>query len=538
MRLDRPRFACLSVLLALASAPVAARAPDCNAGTVYEDQDADGRRGHGEPGIPGVRVSDGRRVVVTDAAGAYALPAEAGRTTFVIKPAGFDAVPAPDGLPATWRHLPARPAPMLRYGGLGDPPRGCHDFGLQRRARDGQALRVVVFGDPQPKSMQDVGYYERDIVAPLLASGAPAADLGISLGDIVNDDLSLYPAMKAVTARLRVPWLHVAGNHDLDFDATRDEDSLATFRREFGPDTLAWEESEATFIALDDVVYRPGQQPAYVGGLREDQFEFLQAYLPTVPRERLLVLAVHIPLFDTAASGQAPTFRSADRERLFALLRDFPHVLLLSAHTHNQRHYFHGAGEGWHGPQPLHEYNVGAACGAFWSGVKDAAGIPDARMSDGTPNGHAALVVGTGGQYTLAWHPARDAGDTQLSLHAPRVLRRGAYPAWGVYANVFMGHVGSRVEYRVDDGAWKPMVRVVQADADLLAENLRDDAAPTLRGYDRSPEATPSQHLWRGALPTELAVGPHRVQVRAYGVSPDREVVTAETSYALAEAAP
>ena len=52
---------------------------------------------------------------------------------------------------------------------------------------------------------------------------------------------------------------------------------------------------------LDDVVYQPGQKPAYVGGLRDDQFAFLEAYLPTVPKDRLLVIGVHIPFFDADA---------------------------------------------------------------------------------------------------------------------------------------------------------------------------------------------------------------------------------------------
>src|SRR3546814_5162107 len=74
-------------------------------------------------------------------------------------------------------------------------------------------------------------------------------------------------------------------------------------------------------------------KPAYIGGFREDQFAFLEAYLPSVPKERLLVLGMHIPLFEPA--GRDP-LRDADRARLFALLRDFPHVLALSAHSHTQ----------------------------------------------------------------------------------------------------------------------------------------------------------------------------------------------------------
>ena len=523
-------LACLG--LSTLAGPAIAAAPACAGGVVYEDLNGNGRRDPAEPGVPGVRVSDGEALVTSDARGGWRLPASSGRSFFVIKPAGYEFAVGADGLPAFWRPAPGSPA----SGEGGDI--GCGDFALRRQAAP-STLRVLLFGDPQPKSMQDVGYYERDIVAPLLAQpGGAGADLGLSLGDIVNDDVSLYPAMKAVTARLRVPWLHVAGNHDLDPGVMDDARSLQAFHAAFGPDTLAWEEPQAVFIALDDVVAQPGQRPAYVGGLREEQFAFLRAYLPTVPRERLLVVAVHIPFFDAAAPGQAPTFRVADRERLFALLRDFPHVLLLSAHTHNQRHVFHDAAVGWHGAAPLHEYNVGAACGAFWSGVKDAAGIPDARMSDGTPNGYATLEVGKGGAYTLAWHPARDPAGAQLSVHAPKVLRRGAYPAWGVYANVFMGRDDTRVEFQVDGGAWKPMVRVLQPDPSLLAENARDDEAAHLRGYDRSPEAVPSQHLWRAALPTDLAAGTHQVQVRAFGVSPQRPFDVAATAYRLDEAAP
>src|SRR3546814_4984405 len=126
-----------------------------------------------------------------------------------------------------------------------------------------------------------------------------------------------------------------------------------------------------------------------------------------------------------------------------------------------------------------------------------------ATMADGTPNGYARLQVAEHGEYRLTWHGARDTADTTIGLHSPKVLRQGAYPAFGVYANVYMGFEGSRVEYRIDDGDWRPMRKVLQPDPRMLAENARDDAATELRGYDRSPEADVSQHLWRGTLPTD-----------------------------------
>lgn len=386
-------------------------------------------------------------------------------------------------------------------------------------ARD--ALTVVLFADPQVKSMRDIDYYARDIVEPLRAEAAMGADLGITLGDIVDDAVALYPEVNAVTGRLGIPWLHVPGNHDLDPGAADDHGSLSAFHRSYGPDSYVREEPEAAFVVLDNVVKLPGARGGYVGGLREDQFALLEAWLPTQPRERLLVLAMHIPLFDTAAPGRDASFRRADRERLFALLRDFPRVLVLSGHRHTQRHYRHGPADGWHGATPLHEYNVGAASGAFWSGAPDAEGIPDATMADGTPNGHALLRIEADGDYRLSWHPARLPVDdpaltAAMALHAPAVLRHGAYPAWAVYANVFMGEDDSVVEYRIDGGEWRAMAKVLRADPRLLAENARDDAAGALRGYDRSPEADVSAHLWRGTLPTDLEPGVHEVEVRAF----------------------
>lgn len=527
----RVLFLCLMLLACL---PAQARPAGCNAGTVFEDRDGDGRRDRSEPGIAGVLVSDGERIVRTGHEGRWSLPLEGDHTVFVIKPAGFAFPNGADGLPVFWRHVQPQPGPALRYGGIPAGPVACHDFPLRRVAPRKGPLELMVFADPQPKTARDVGYYERDIIGPIVeaARGRRAADLGLTLGDVVSDDLSLYPSMNRATARLRTPWLHVAGNHDLDFDAATDEDSLRSFRRSFGPDTFAWEEAQASFIVLDDVIWRPGQSPAYIGGLRESQFAFLGAYLATQPRDRRIVISAHIPFFDEPGRE---TFRRADRERLFALLAPFEKVLLLTGHGHVQRQHRHGPAEGWQGREPLHEYNVGAACGGYWSGPLDAAGIPDTRMSDGTPNGYATARFDPDGGYALRWHVARGQGEA-LHLHAPKLLRQGAYPGVGVYANVYMGEADTRVEYRVAGGEWQPMARVDEPDPALRRENLLDDASETLRGYDRLPEAEASTHLWRGRLPTNLPEGEHLVEVRAFDRW--RGEVRSSVSYRLGRVAP
>src|SRR3546814_11936024 len=103
--------------------------------------------------------------------------------------------------------------------------------------------------------LTDIDHYRRDIVEPLRGTSAA---LGLTLGDIVDDDLSLYPDINAVTSSLDVPWRHVAGHHDMDTDAKDDTDARRPFRRHFGPATFAREQALAPFVLLDDVIHRPG----------------------------------------------------------------------------------------------------------------------------------------------------------------------------------------------------------------------------------------------------------------------------------------
>ncbi len=231
-----------------------------------------------------------------------------------------------------------------------------------------------------------------------------------------------------------------------------------------------------------------------------------------------MVIAAHIPFFDPLPGLE--TFRAADRTRLFELLRPFSNVLLLTAHGHVQRQYFHALEDGWRGAAPLHEYNVGATCGSWWNGAVDADGLPDASMADGTPNGYAVLRIAPDGGYALRWYVARQPDDFGIAVHAPKVLRHGAWPGVPVLANVFMGAEGDQVEVRIDGGAWRAMRRIDHPDPWLVAQNLIDDASETLRGFDRLPQAGNSTHLWRHPLPTDLAPGEHLIEVRAISAGP------------------
>jgi hypothetical protein len=69
-----------------------ASARDSLRGIVFQDENLNGIRDQGEPGIAGVCVSNGKEVVQTNQAGEWTLSAENVHSVFVIKPAHY-AVP-------------------------------------------------------------------------------------------------------------------------------------------------------------------------------------------------------------------------------------------------------------------------------------------------------------------------------------------------------------------------------------------------------------------------------------------------------------
>jgi len=397
------------------------------------------------------------------------------------------------------------------------------DFPLVR-ADETDNLRVLVLTDPQPSSATEVDYLSRGLVGRLGSRKNVA--FGVTLGDIVYDRPDLFGPVNAVLARVGVPWYSLPGNHDLALGTPDESAAVASYESVYGPSTYAFHDGPALFVALDDV--RPMGGPRYIGGIRADQFDFLDHLLSVTPGDEWVVLMMHIPLFAPYPTGPE-TFRSADRLRLFSLLRDRPHVLILSGHTHYQRHVMHGPGDGWEGKQPLHEYNVAAACGGFWGGPKGPDGIPVSTMWDGTPPGYAVLGFGQG-SVSLDYYPALLDPGHQMEIHAPRsVAPRQGYVSF--YANVFNGHDGWRVEARVDDRAWGPLTRTLGWDPSYADAYLAQDSAARPPSGPRLPDPVVCYHLWRGMLPADLPVGIHVLQVRAS--APGGAVYTSQTPVAI-----
>ncbi|MDR3117977.1 MAG: calcineurin-like phosphoesterase family protein [Mediterranea sp.] len=480
-------------------------------GVVYEDLNLNGRRDGKEKGIAGVAVSNGTDVSLTDASGKYRLPASDDFIVFVIKPTSYKAALDEFNLPRSYyRHKPAG-SPDSFYKGVaptGKLPASV-DFALYKYDEP-EAFTALLFGDTQPYNEQEVEYLKRGVIAEV--QNIEGISFGITLGDLVGDRLDLHLPYKQAIKQTDIPWYNVMGNHDMNYDAKEDRLSDESFEACFGPNNYAFNYGKAHFIVLDDVLYpHPLTGKGYWGGLRDDQLAFVKNNLTHVPHDRLIVVSMHIPLIDSEEEG---AFRDADRQALYELLKDFPDVLFLSAHTHIQMQHRIGKAQGVDRENPIHEYNVGTACGDWFSGILNEQGLPISTMRDGTPAGYAFLRI-DGNRYVLDYKVLGKSDDHQIALYHPKTVTFRRPTSAFIYADFLMGSREDTVECRVDNGAWMKMQWSEEFDPAYYRYVQDWDYLEHLPLGRRPSNPVVCSHLWKARIPTGLPAGEHRIEIRA-----------------------
>jgi hypothetical protein len=505
-------------------------------GTVYENRSSEARRQATDPGIAGVLVSNGREVVKTDASGRYTLPIEDESVIFVIKPTGY-AVPVDEQmLPRFYYiHQPAgSPQSLdLRFRGIAPtgPLPSAIDFPL-KKADEPQTFDVILFTDPQPESHAEVDFIRDDVVNGLI--GAKAA-FGVTAGDVMFDDLSLYPRLNRIVGQIGLPWYSIGGNHDLNFEAPSARYSRETFKRTYGPNYFAFEYGDALFLMLDNVEYlgfdptKPRSGGKYEGRIGERQLTFIGNVLREFPSDKLVVTCMHIPLRNYL-DPKDPSTNTADRIDFLKLLADRPNTLSLSGHTHTTEHHYFGAEDGFVGASPHHHHVMTAVSGSWWSGPYDHRGIAVADSRDGSPNGFHVLSI-QGQKYSTRFQAANEPNSRQMRIvldsefHRDRKelyrdfrmgqLLGSPLPCENAFAtnlivNFFDGGPRTLLEYRIGKRQAVKMDRVVRPDPFVEEVFARNEAT-------KKPwvKAEPSSHIWMARLPDDLDVGTHCIAVRA-----------------------
>ena len=519
-------FAVLIGILIFCSTGSSIAANSIATGVVFLDTNKNQVKDENEKGVPGVRVSNGQDIVQTDANGQYSLTVGEDTVLFVIKPRGFMTPVDENRLPQFYYiHKPHGSPEGLKYAGIaptGPLPESI-DFPLTEQP-EADTFKVLVFGDTQPRNMQEIEWLAHDVVEEVIGIDAV---FGLSLGDLVGNNLNLFHPLNEVIATIGVPWYNVHGNHDMNFLATDDRYADETFERVYGPTCYSFDWGPVHFINIDNVSFYRDEEnkPRYFSEVGEQQLTFIQNDLAFVSKDQLVVVSLHIPLTEMR-----------DVKKLMNLLGDRPHTLSLSAHTHFQRDDFVGPEHGWHGDAPHHHHNHATTSGSWWQGALDEVGIPHTTMRDGAPNGYGIFTF-SGNQYSIRFKAARRPADYQMNIWAPWQVASTKTGKTEILVNVFGGTKRSTVEMRLGKARkWQPMTYMPRRDPYYKALKARDDTSHferklhialrkimqlLLKENNKLPQRgkqltgpVKSSHIWQAKLPANVRKGTHVIYVR------------------------
>ncbi|MEO1041304.1 MAG: calcineurin-like phosphoesterase family protein [Pseudomonadota bacterium] len=409
-------------------------------GVVFNDRNRNGTQDGAEPGVPGVKVSNGMDVVLTDDNGRYALPKRDDMAVFVIQPSGYQVPHNDNWVPQfSYQHKPNGSPKEFRFGGLAPtgPLPAAINFPLIDVNSTAQ-FSCAVLGDTQTYANQEIGYF-RDSTVDNLLDREDQVDCALAVGDVMGDDLGLLPRMSEIIGTLKAPQWWVHGNHDFDFDADFDEDSADSWRTLWGPNYYAFEIGDAVFIILDNVVYPCTAEDAELEGrafcvldkekkynarITAEQMAFVENLLALTPQDKRIVIAHHIPFvsFVDMDSAQHQTDNVND---LYALLGDRP-ALSLSGHTHTIANFSPGDRYADWKEQvnveslPFRHIIAGAGSGSWYTGDFDVHGTPMALQRMGAPKGWLDLDF-DGARFVETYHGANVGRERSmwLSVNTP-----------------------------------------------------------------------------------------------------------------------
>ena len=383
--------------------------------------------------IPGVAVSDGFSVVQTDAQGFYSI--NISQDAWYV----FISIPSEYKIPTNKYGLPCF---FMNYPGFSE----WFNFTLDR-IPGGKETEFMLFGfaDPQVSKITHIARFSTE-VAPevkyyVSTLGKPC--YGITLGDVISmgsTDLThdILPAMRDAmhSEKMGMPVFQVMGNHDNCYMTAKHpvygkdlrEINLniqRMFEDTFGPINYSFNRGDAHIVGMRNIQWKSGDNCATDNtstSFTEDQYNWLKADLALVPKDKVVVLCVHIPLYNNGKIGDG-----SYKQEVLSLLDEFAEAHVLSGHLHYQRNYDHTLVSS--STHKIYEHAQAAVNGASWTSNING---------DGVPNGYG--VYHFDGNTIKDWYykgyaDGMNSRDYQIRLYRGNTITGAAIPTNGLNSN-------------------------------------------------------------------------------------------------------
>ena len=303
--------------------------------------------------VEGVVVSDGFQCVATDAGGVYEMKRDAAAEYVCYSvPAEFKIRTGHDGYPDFYVRLDTSQQKIRQ------------DFTLERLAGVERNFRLICIGDPQPAKAEEATRFEReamvDVRRTATASAVPC--YGVALGDITGEKPDLLAGVRRSLGTAGIPVFALPGNHDkykVDDATPRD---ASYFRYTMGPVDYSFNRGDVHIVSMDNIIHECQESAGYTGGFSAEQYEWLKQDLSYVPKDKMVILCVHIPFRNS---------KYAYYDEVLELLSQYKYATIMSAHTHSNINHIHTKNG-----KEIFEHVTGTSCGAWWRSTVCTEGTP------------------------------------------------------------------------------------------------------------------------------------------------------------------
>lgn len=326
----------------------------------------------------GVSVSDGFTVVQTDTQGKYTIyPHQDAWYIYYTTPADCEVNINDYGQPAFF----------TKYS----TTKTTYNFTLKKLA-GGKESNFALFclADPQCKDATHRNRFNNeavpDIKAHAATKGVPC--YGVTLGDVAYSEgnrncEAQMPYLRGHMAKdnIGMPIFQTMGNHDYTFfsssvtisadetSSTYNMKAQRVFEDIFGPIDHSWDRGDAHIVCMRNIQWNANNNAAnYSLAFTDEQYNWLKQDLSFVPKNKLIIFCVHIPLVNS---------NNKNVQNVINLLKQYDEAHIMSGHTHYNRNEPTLSGG-------VFEHVHAAVCGTWWYSRVNG---------DGCPNGYGVYDI-------------------------------------------------------------------------------------------------------------------------------------------------
>lgn len=294
-------------------------------------------------------ISDGFNTTKTDKHGEYRFKSFPGASHVFISVPELYEIPLNNGMPQIFQQIDTS-KDSVKINFLLTPLKN----GIEKD------FTLIAVADPQVRNSNHLKRLNNETILDIKKESDNYKNVyGLTLGDIAFDSLAILVEIKQSFISTNIPFFHTIGNHDFSNVFYDPAVGSEEFVSNFGPLDYSFNRGEAHIIVMNNV-FNYGVT-SHNWGFSEEQIKWLESDLKHVPKDKMLIVSVHIPVL--------PSTTMERKDQFLETLSLYNEVHILSGHWHANRNIINTN-------LNVYEHITGAASGMWWGRVVNSCGTP------------------------------------------------------------------------------------------------------------------------------------------------------------------